>query len=531
MKIEKSPVVNASCGPIQGRLFDFEDGHKALAFQGIPFARAPIGELRFKKPEALPKWSEVRDCSQFSTMFHCVPSVETTQKMSEDSLHLNVFTPVQSDKHEKFPVLFFIHGGGFVVDSAKSLGDEEICRLLCSKGIIVVTCEYRLGIFGFLTLKNGEAKGNYGLWDTTFALKWTVDNIEAFGGDSKNITVAGQSAGGVAADLLSLSPHSRDLFQQLILMAGTSDYELLNMNPKNMQSVFVEYAKHLGAEINKSEPVDEQVYKFYKECDAERLALGVRPVPEFKFWPDMRFLIGPCYDNDFFPKQLDELKKEAPRKRIINGLTEHEGLILTVQKAFQPQLSWFDVISDSLKSIRPDFSEELRDKFVTQAIGKVENDPEFAKRCVQVLSDIMMNSGSLKTTETRTKHGDHVYNYVFGYYKKGTLGGMEQFLPFAGATHCMELPYLFGKNLFGDFKIEDVDEEVVDQFTTSLSNFVKTGSPNNTGCSEKWKEFTPDNDVPYFYFGQNVFETRKGFCSRSSVWNQIFSEHKRKVEL
>jgi carboxylesterase type B len=123
---------------------------------------------------------------------------------------LNVFVPESNDSKalNNLPVFFYIHGGAFLLGGSSQMGDEGICKYLCSKAVIVVTINYRFGILGFLTLENEDFKGNYGLWDMAMALKWTKQNISAFGGDSNNITVGGQSAGGMAAEMLTLSPHT-----------------------------------------------------------------------------------------------------------------------------------------------------------------------------------------------------------------------------------------------------------------------------------------------------------------------------------
>ncbi|ETN74691.1 hypothetical protein NECAME_12801 [Necator americanus] len=129
---------------------------------------------------------------------------------SEDCLYLNVFAPAM-DPVKSYPVMFYIHGGGFMMDSAVRYKPSNVARLLVKHGVVVVTIQYRLGYLGYFCTGDDVAKGNYGLWDQLEALKWTKENIHHFGGDPNRITVAGQSAGAVSADLLSLSPLSRGL--------------------------------------------------------------------------------------------------------------------------------------------------------------------------------------------------------------------------------------------------------------------------------------------------------------------------------
>jgi len=531
----KSKVVETLSGPVQGKAFQFEDSNGS-AFLGIPYAKPPTGELRFQKPVPTEKWTQVRECTEFSTGFPYKPVMpDPNLKFGEDSLHLNVFVS-DAQKEEKAPVLFYIHGGGFAIESAAKMGDEGICKYLCSKGVVVVTINYRLGIFGFLTLENEQVKGNYGMWDMALALKWTKENIGAFGGDPNRITVCGQSAGAASTDLLTLSPHTRDLFKQAIIFAGTSHCEWVYMDGKLSRKVSIEYAKHLGCKIQgkTDEEINTEVLNFFKNCDAQKLALGIYPNPEFKFYPDLTLPYGPCYDGDFFPKSLEELRKEAPKKSVINGITEFEGLLFVTRKAMQPELSFKQVTTQALRSIRPDLSPEFLHKVCTHEIGEKDDDEchEHVKKCVHTLGDFMFNDGALEMAEIRAKKGDNVYNFIFSYYRKNTLGPLGYILPFEGATHCMELPYIFGKSILSDFEVHEDDKPVIDLFTTYLSTFMKTGDPNNDKYPEKWEKFEHGKGNPYFLFGNNEFGTRKGFGNNSKKsWNEVFSENPRKCHI
>ncbi|KAI6174878.1 Carboxylesterase domain containing protein [Aphelenchoides bicaudatus] len=539
MSAKESGVVEAPCGPVQGKTFTFEDGKSVSAFLGIPFAKPPVGELRFKKPVPADHWTTVKKCDKFSPAFPYVSVFPGRElELSEEFLTVNVFAPEPIQQgQKKYPVLFYIHGGGFLIDDVSMLGDEGICKNLCSKDIVVVSIDYRLGIFGFFTLENEDVKGNYGMWDMALALKWTKQNILAFGGDPDKITVAGQSAGAAASDLLALSPITRDLFIQFISFAGTSFAEWLYMDSSHSRKVMIEYAKHLGAEITDSttEEVNKQVFDFFKSCDASKLAVGIHPNPEFKFYPQNTLPLGPCFDGEFFPKPLEELRKEAPKKNVINGVTECEGLLFASAKVMQPELTFKQLVSQVLYSIRPDLPLDANHKFCTNALEKhnEEDELEHAKHCMNVASDFMFNAGAIKMTESYVSHGSTVYNYVFSYFRKGTLGLLEPALPFGAATHCMELPYLFGKSLFGGYEFKEEDREIVDRFTTYITNFIKTGDPNSSKFPEKWNPSTKGHEGTYFLFGQNEFCNRDNFCGgdRAKKWDRIFKENPRKSHI
>ncbi|KJH46723.1 Carboxylesterase [Dictyocaulus viviparus] len=191
---EDSRVVNTKYGQILGRRFTFD---------------------KRQKPEPPEPWENVRETKKFAprSIQKDMFIIEKTlggYSQSEDCLYLNVFAPVWSPQSSTgFAVLVFIHGGGFVSDSTVKYGDVGICEHLCTKEVIVVTVQYRVGYLGFFSTGDEHCYGNFALWDQTLALKWIQDNISFFNGDPTNVTVMGQSAGGASVDLLSICPHSR----------------------------------------------------------------------------------------------------------------------------------------------------------------------------------------------------------------------------------------------------------------------------------------------------------------------------------
>ena len=193
-------------------------------FLGIPYAAAPTGNLRWRPPQPAPSWKGVRDASQFGPS---CPQPETPFAppgvQSEDCLRLNVYTPALSSGRAKArPVLVWIHGGGFVQDGARNYDPKN----LAAEGTVVVTVNYRLGALGFLAhpalaSSPGGPSGNYGLMDQQAALRWVQHNIRTFGGDPNNVTIAGESAGGLSVLMHMVSEGSRGLFQKAIVQSGS----------------------------------------------------------------------------------------------------------------------------------------------------------------------------------------------------------------------------------------------------------------------------------------------------------------------
>ena len=190
-------------GPIEGRA-----AGGVAAFRGVPYAAAPVGELRWRPPQPIPAWTAPRDASRFGSdcVQHPLPTFidpGSGQPMSEDCLYLNVWAPAQAKGK---PVMVWIHGGGFTVGSgAMAVADGAA---LARQGVVVVTLNYRLGRFGFFAhpalARPGEPTGNYAIMDQIAALQWVKRNIAAFGGDPANVTVFGESAGGGSVLALSL---------------------------------------------------------------------------------------------------------------------------------------------------------------------------------------------------------------------------------------------------------------------------------------------------------------------------------------
>ena len=214
-------IVKTSYGYVSG-----EEKNGITVFRSVPYAAPPVGDLRWRAPREHEPWDGVRECTEFGNIAWQLPGMVGADALemypqNEDCLLLNIWTPAQH-ADEKLPVLFWIHGGGF----AGGVGHEAVYdgATLASKGIIVVSLNYRLNIFGFLAhpdlRKEADGNGNFGLLDIIFALKWVRKNIAAFGGDPTRVTVDGQSAGGMAVGCLLASPLTHGLLAGDIIQSG-----------------------------------------------------------------------------------------------------------------------------------------------------------------------------------------------------------------------------------------------------------------------------------------------------------------------
>lgn len=217
------PLVTTKSGDVLGARLKSHLGSTYFSFKGIPYAEPPLGDMRFRSPQPHGGWTGVRKakvhgnkCLQFN--FFNPGVVEG----AEDCLFANVYTPElpSEDDTPDLPVMVFIHGGGFVAGA----GDIDFYgpEYFMDQRVVLVTLNYRLGPFGFLTTEDGNAPGNYGLHDQVLALEWVQANIAAFGGDADAVTIFGESAGGASVGLHVLSPRSRGLFSRAISQSGAS---------------------------------------------------------------------------------------------------------------------------------------------------------------------------------------------------------------------------------------------------------------------------------------------------------------------
>ncbi|UMM32901.1 hypothetical protein L5515_006560 [Caenorhabditis briggsae] len=214
---EHPEKLDASCGPIRGNVYR-HDTKIVDGYLGIPYAKPPIEMIKFHKDD--------------------IPD-------EANCLNLNVFAPRwESDEFKTSgrPVMVYVHGGGFELSAPRDYCHYSVSGTLPLKDVVVVTLNYRVGILGFFSTGDDLCRGNFGLWDQTLALKWIQNHIRSFGGDPNNVTVFGQSAGGVSVDMLSLSPHPRDLFHRVVPMSGNALWEKFEENRKK---VYEFYAKNV----------------------------------------------------------------------------------------------------------------------------------------------------------------------------------------------------------------------------------------------------------------------------------------------
>ncbi|KDR12774.1 Esterase FE4 [Zootermopsis nevadensis] len=218
-------IIVLNQGSVKGHRLTTRKGGEIFAFQGIPYANPPVGELRFQPPQAKEPWSGVLDATKEAPV--CVQRGiypgDNEIRGQEDCLYLNVYTPRMPDSTlgvVPLDVMFWIHGGGWFNGSGNT--DFYGPQYLLDKDIILVTINYRLGTIGFISTEDAACPGNNGMKDQVAALRWVRDNIAAFGGNPSSVTIFGESAGGASVHYHMLSPASKGLFHRAISQSGNA---------------------------------------------------------------------------------------------------------------------------------------------------------------------------------------------------------------------------------------------------------------------------------------------------------------------
>lgn len=259
------PIIETNDGMVRGNVLSSRHENSFYSFRGIPYAKPPINELRFKEPQPVEPWTNIFDATEDGPL--CPQAWKKQSDMSEDCLKLNVYTralPNTVTKYKK-PVILYIHGGGFYIGSGVSW-DYGGPDYMMDRDVVFVTINYRLGALGFMSLGTSDCPGNAGFKDQVLAMKWIRDNIEKFGGDPDSITLIGNSAGASSVTLHMISPMSVGLFHKVIIMS--SAVSTINYFEPHQFDI----AQYQAKIMNCSAETPEIVYKCLMTVDAIEMA-------------------------------------------------------------------------------------------------------------------------------------------------------------------------------------------------------------------------------------------------------------------
>jgi para-nitrobenzyl esterase len=439
-------------------------GNGVVAFKGVPFAAAPVGDLRWKKPQPVVAWSGVKKATAFAAS--CVQDammlqfIQAPPAVSEDCLYLNVWTPAKAAS-DKLPVMVWIYGGGFAAGTTASAAYDGTG--LANKGVVLVSVAYRVGAFGFLahpelSKESGKGSGNYGLQDMIAGLQWVHDNIAAFGGDPANVTIFGESAGGIAVSMLCASPHAKGLFAKAISESGGSFAPSRRGSEGGMNVPTLATAEAAGK-------------TFFAKLGAANLA-AARAVPADKIASAQGAGLGtgfwPTDDGDVLPGDQYVLYSQGKFNDtpVLIGTNSDEGALfvrggVTASGYEQAIRDGYGEHADAILKVNP----HSTDAEALQASRNIFRDSAFA----------WQTWVWAKLQTTKGKNPAYVY-----YFDHRTPQSPN------GASHADEIPYVF-RTLAPAARAEDTAmSELVSSYWT---NFAKTGNPNGAGLPN-WPAFS-----------------------------------------
>ena len=478
-------------GDVQGI---YNEDKSVRIYAGIPYAKAPIGNLRWKEPQDVEHWDGVRDCSMFAAksmqpasnpitetvveiyagkQWHPNYNYEPIEKRSEDSLYLNIWRPNTTETN--LPILVFIHGGSLTTGSSsfEDYNGEEMAK----KNVIMITITYRLGIFGYFAHEDLKAEsangttGNYGLLDQIKALKWVNDNAAYFGGDKTNITVAGESAGSSSVSAICSSPLAKGLFRRAI---GESSSLVLKKPPHTYRTM--ESALKTGNDIMK---------EFNCKSIAELRNVKAEDLVKTKYTNSSMTLDGYALTkNPYEVYQAHENNEEA----LLNGYNVKEADAFVI-----PQYLLSSTNRSNIKErLITYFGNDVATQIYNLYEPRLTSDAAAFELFNEIISVYWFMYPHQSWSKMARNNGVKVYRYQFtkdnAYY---------------GTYHSGEMIYAYGnvKRQKKTYRYNDSDKKLSDIMLNYWANFAKTGDPNGEGLTN-WSLWTDNNQV--FELGDNV---------------------------
>ncbi|XP_030635638.1 neuroligin 4 X-linked a isoform X2 [Chanos chanos] len=518
IQAQQHPIVTTNYGKLRGlkTALPNEILGPVEQYLGIPYALPPTGERRFQPPEPPMSWPGIRNATQFAPV--CPQFLEDrfllndmlpvwftanldtvvtyVQDQSEDCLYLNIYVPTEDgsntynqadeftsndggqdedihDENGLRPVMVYIHGGSYMEGTGNMIDGS----ILASYGnVIVVTINYRLGVLGFLSTGDQAAKGNYGLLDQIQALRWIKENIPAFKGDPKRVTIFGSGAGASCVSLLTLSHYSEDLFQKAIIQSGTAlSSWAVNYQPAKYTRML---AEKVGCNmLDTIDLVECLQNKNYKEL-----------IEQYITQAKYHIAFGPVIDGDVIPDDPQILMEQGEflNYDIMLGVNQGEGFKFVdgiVDSEDGVSANDFDfAVSDFVDHLYgyPEGKDTLREtiKFMYTDWADKENPETRRKTLVALFTDHQWVAPAVATADLHAQYGSPTYFYAFYHHCQS-----EMKPSWADSAHGDEVPYVFGIPMIGptdlfncNFSKNDVMLSAV--VMTYWTNFAKTGDPN-----------------------------------------------------
>lgn len=496
------PMVTTNRGPVLGVT---EDGIRH--FYGIPYAAPPVGPLRWRAPEPAAAWTAPRDASTKGASCPQAPGLLVgSPTTSEDCLFANVWAPPSASAAPR-PVMVFIHGGGFNAGSGNDgqYDGPELAR----RGVVVVNFNYRLGQLGFLGHAALAAEdtahhssGNYGLMDQQVLLRWVRDNAAAFGGDPANVTIFGESAGGISVCAHVTSPLSAGLFHRAITQSGPCSFLTTPLRDEDARAPVQSAASQgrLFAQALHCDTAPDVVACMRSKTADEVIAAAPRPIELERYGARYQ----PTIDGYVLPESPWTSLATGHFNRVpfITGSNQDEGTVFTRGQTIADEAAY----RAAVLPLVPDHVDDVLRLYPISAY------PTPIAAFTAFAGDAVFGCSSRAQARLVAATGTPAYQY---YFSKLNRAGMILGL---GVYHSAEIPYVFGR-FTGLFSRTDSDGTVSEAMGLAWTRFAASANPNAAGAST-WPAFTASNDT-YLEFGDMIRSAtglRRDRCDTLESW-------------
>ncbi|KAM4801944.1 cocaine esterase-like isoform X1 [Urocitellus parryii] len=485
-----SPIRTTHTGQVRGSLVHVKGFNVGVhTFLGIPFAKPPVGPLRFAAPEPPEAWSGVRDGTSHPAM--CLQNVDAMNTealnlgstnlppipMSEDCLYLSIYAPAHAREGSNLPVMVWIHGGALVVGSA-SMYDGSI--LAAIENVLVVTVQYRLGVLGFFSTGDQHATGNWGYLDQVAALRWVQQNIAHFGGNPDRVTIFGESAGGTSVSSHVVSPMSQGLFHGAIMESGVA------LLPGLITSSSKDVSK-LVANLSACGQVESEALVSCLRGKSEQEMLAITKT----------FSVIPAVvDGAFLPRHPQELLASAdfqPVPSIIGVNNDEYGWVITM--VVSPPEIHKDIDRETMRAVLQRTSAQMMmlpaecaDLLMEEYMGDNEDSHTLRLQFQEMMADFFFVVPALQVAHYQSSHAP-VYFYEFQ-HRPSVFKNIKP--PHVKADHGDEIIFVFGSYING-IRVELTEEEELlnRRMMKYWANFARNGNPNGEGLPH-WPLFDQD---------------------------------------